>query len=170
MFQKSTELARYYIRELMKDGCEHGTKEIADYVLDRAKNHEGLDKPVQMSTVTTVLWQMAKAGDGSFTKTKRGVYQMGIPKKEMTGKPTCHDRAIRSLIRAEREIVGSFYRAMEQDPDFPSAMNLQKECRNLQEQLGKMEQSLAASGAEYREKLVERAEETEEASMEMALS
>ena len=95
---------------------------------------------------------------------------MGISKKEMTGKPTCHDRAIRSLIRAEREIVGSFYRAMEQNPDFPSAMNLQKECRNLQEQLGKMEQSLAASGAEYREKMAERAEETEEASMEMALS
>ena len=106
-FHTNTEMALYYIKALLRDGDEHPMSEIYDYVMENCKGHAVMGEPMRATVISSALWRLANTDGSGYCRLRRGVYQMGDPKKTMRETPSLYERAIRIVSRAERELAAS---------------------------------------------------------------
>ena len=94
-FHTNTEMALYYIKALLRDGDEHPMSEIYDYVMENCKGHAVMGEPMRATVISSALWRLANTDGSGYCRLRRGVYQMGDPKKTMRETPSLYERAIR---------------------------------------------------------------------------
>ena len=76
-------MALYYIKALLRDGDEHPMSEIYDYVMENCKGHAVMGEPMRATVISSALWRLAHTDGSGYCRLRRGVYQMGDPKKTM---------------------------------------------------------------------------------------
>ena len=143
-FHTNTEMALYYIKALLRDGDEHPMSEIYDYVMENCKGHAVMGEPMRATVISSALWRLANTDGSGYCRLRRGVYQMGDPKKTMKETPSFYERAIRIVSRAERELAGSFYVNLDQGMDLKTSIEAQKTGREVLDKLGQIKAELAA--------------------------
>ena len=142
-FHTNTEMALYYIKALLRDGDEHPMSEIYDYVMENCKGHAVMGEPMRAMVISSALWRLANTDGSGYCRLRRGVYQMGDPKKTMKETPSLYERAIRIVSRAERELAGSFYVNLDQGMDLKTSIEVQKTGREVLDKLGQIKAELA---------------------------
>lgn len=125
-FHTNTEMALYYIKALLRDGDEHPMSEIYDYVMENCKGHAVMGEPMRATVISSALWRLANTDGSGYCRLRRGVYQMGDPKKTMKETPSLYERAIRIVSRAERELAGSFYVNLDQGMDLKTSIEVRR--------------------------------------------
>ena len=148
-FHTNTEMALYYIKALLRDGDEHPMSEIYDYVMENCKGHAVMGEPMRATVISSALWRLAHTDGSGYCRLRRGVYQMGDPKKNMKETPSLYERAIRIVRRAERELAGSFYVNLDQGVDLKTSIEAQKAGREVLDKLGQIKAELAAMQQEF---------------------
>lgn len=142
-FHSNTEMAMYYIKELLQDGDEHPMSEINDYVMQNAKGHSMMGEPMRSTVVSSAIWRLANAEGSGYFRLRRGVYQMGDPKKIMEETPSLYDRVFRILSRAERELAGSFYVNLAQELDLETFIEAHRMSLEVLDKLRQIKEELA---------------------------
>jgi hypothetical protein len=78
-FESNAKMASFYFRELLDDGLEHSSKEIVDYVFEKAG---GLGVDGERLTETMVksgIWYNIRRGDALYCQSRRGHYRKSLP-------------------------------------------------------------------------------------------
>ena len=127
-FHTNTEMALYYIKALLRDGDEHPMSEIYDYVMENCKGHAVMGEPMRATVISSALWRLANTDGSGYCRLRRGVYQMGDPKKTM---------------------AGSFYVNLDQGMDLKTFIEAQKAGREVLDKLGQIKAELAAMQQEF---------------------
>ena len=148
-FHTNTAMALYYIKALLRDGDEHPMSEIYDYVMENCKGHAVMGEPMRATVISSALWRLANTDGSGYCRLRRGVYQMGDPKKTMRETPSLYERAIRIVSRAERELAGSFYVNLDQGMDLKTFIEAQKAGREVLDKLGQIKAELAAMQQDF---------------------
>lgn len=154
-FHTNTEMAMYYIKELLSDGCEHPMTEIYDYVMENCKAQTILGESMRTTVISSAVWRLAHTEGSGYFRLRRGIYQRGDPKKTMGEKPSPYEKALRAVVRAEREIVGSFYVNLDQEMNVEQSIEIQKVGREVLDKLAEIKSSLSVSCQAEREKMEE---------------
>lgn len=148
-FNTNTEMALHYIKDCLSDNAEHPVSEIYDYVMENCKGHAIMGEPMRATVISSALWRLAHTDGSGYYRTRRGIYQRGDPEKEMKEKLSPYEKAVRIVIRAEREIAGSFYMNLDQDVDTASTIRMQAVGREVLEKLAQIKGDLSASQQEF---------------------
>lgn len=154
-FHTNTEMAMYYIKELLSDCCEHSMTEIYDYVMGNCKAHTIMGGTMRATVISSAVWRLAHTEGSGYFRLRRGIYQMGDPKKTMSEKLSPYEKALRVVMRAEREIAGSFYVNLDQEIDVEQSIEIQKVGREVLDRLAEIKSSLSAFRQIERETVVE---------------
>jgi hypothetical protein len=106
VFKSNTEMARHYFRELMADGQEHSTKEINDYIHDKAETYGVDGKRLTDETIHSAIWYMFRQDrDVTYMQTRKGFYQK-TPEEAMleNARNVLQSAAVRWLSRVDEKV------------------------------------------------------------------
>lgn len=148
-FHTNTEMALYYIKDLLSDRCEHPMSEIYDYVMENCKGHAIMGESMRASVISSAVWRLAHTEGSGYSRLRRGIYQMGDPEKIMKEKPTPYEKAARIVVRAEREMVGNFYMTLDPGMDVEKSIQVQKAAREVLDKLAEIKSILTMYQFEF---------------------
>lgn len=148
-FHTNTEMALHYIKEFLSDDAEHPVSEIHDYVMENCKGHSIIGEPLRPTVVSSALWRLAHTEGSGYHQIRRGIYQKGDSGKEMKEKLSPYEKALRIVMRAEREIAGNFYMNMDGSLDTESTIRMQAVGREVLEKLAQIKGNLSVSQQEF---------------------
>lgn len=113
LFRSNADMARHLFKELLKDGQEHSSKEINDYIYDKT-NGIGVDRDrLTEETIHSAIWYMFRHDhDLSYMQTCKGYYQRNTVDNLLGDSPnSLRGSAIRILSDAKKNHTATYFRS-----------------------------------------------------------